>query len=161
MAIAVQVAGLATIKIDGEILGYTRNGADITKEAFFLDVPGDEHGGDDGPPIEIQYLGELCRVRLEMTKYDNTVADAVRRRCKDQTAGQPYSNGVLAGELMFGDAQYVRLTIDCPRQPRNFPVAVPRQPIELNRGTKYSTLICEFECHRNQSTGILYDANVG
>ena len=59
----IQVAGLAPIKVDGELLGYTRNGADTTKEAYWLDVPGDENGGDDGPPIDVQYLGEIARVR--------------------------------------------------------------------------------------------------
>ena len=68
MANLVHVAGLALIKISfggsGYLeLGYTRNGADITHEGFFLDVPGDENGGDEGPPIEIQFLGEIARVR--------------------------------------------------------------------------------------------------
>ena len=74
MAVAVQVAGLATIKIAAAVgsplytLGYTQNGAFITTEGYTVNVPGDENGGDDGPPIEIQSLGETARVRLEFTK---------------------------------------------------------------------------------------------
>jgi len=156
MAVQVQVAGLATIKIDGEILGYTRNGADVTKEGYWLDVPGDQNGGDDGPPVDIQYLGEVARVRLEMTKWEETVADKIRARVKAQAVGQPAD----AGTLMFRDAKYLRLTIDAPNLPRNFPVAIPRMPIEMNRGTKFSTLVCEFECHKNASTGVLFDKTV-
>ena len=69
MAIAVIVDGLVTVKITPyggaqASLGYTRNGVDITFEGFFLDVMGDETGGDDGPPIDRQYLGEIARIRF-------------------------------------------------------------------------------------------------
>jgi hypothetical protein len=61
--------GKATIRVNTgsagvlETVGYTRNGADLTTEGFWIDVPGDENGGDSGPPIEIQYVGEMARVR--------------------------------------------------------------------------------------------------
>lgn len=162
--VQVQVAGLAAIKIDGELLGYTRNGADSTNEAFWLDVPGDQNGGDDGPPIDIQYLGEIVRVRLELTKWNETVADKIRARVKGATAGAPAEVGTLMGR----DSKSVRLTIDAPNLPRNYPRAIPRMPIEMNRGTKFSTLVCEFECHRDgyyeeggeSGTGVLYDKTV-
>jgi hypothetical protein len=148
----IQVAGLAAIKIDGELLGYTRNGADTTKEAYWLDVPGDENGGDDGPPIDVQYLGEIARVRLEFTKWDEAVANKVRARVKGGTAGSPAD----AGTLMAGDGKTVTLTIDSPQLTRHFYKAFPRMPIEMNRGTKFSTLVCEFECHKDGETGQLY-----
>ncbi len=159
MAMTVHTAGITTVKIkiasDSSLplsLGQTRNYAEVTKEAFFLDVPGDANGGDDGPPIEIQYLGEICRVRVELTKYDNTVANLVRARLNGGTAGTPGT----AGSLMFAGTNIVRLVLDNANDPRNFNRAIPRMPIEIGRGTKYSTLICEFECHKD-SAGLLYD----
>jgi hypothetical protein len=36
-----------------------------------------------------------------------------------------------------------------------FPFAIPRSPIEFNKGSKFARLMLEFECH--QSGGILWD----
>lgn len=149
MATAIQVAGVAIVKVDTgaadalEELGRTRNGADNTFEGFFLDVPGDDHGGDDGHPIDIQYLGEIARVRLELTKWDTTVADKVRPRFKGKPVGRVSGHG----QLLIQDQFYYRLLLDCDQAPINFPCAFPRMPVELNKGTKFSILVVEFECH--------------
>jgi hypothetical protein len=149
MAITINVADTAIIKVGTgsqgalEELGRTRNGADLTFEGFFLDVPGDDHGGDDGHPIDIQYLGEIARVRLELTKWDASIADKVRPRRNGRAFGRVTGHG----ELMIQDGLYYRLLIDCANLPKNFPCAFPRTPIELNKGTKFSILVVEFECH--------------
>ncbi len=159
MAVAILVAGLADIQVftagaTAERLGYTRNGAETTKEGFFLDVPGDQLGGDDGPPIDVQYFGEIVRVRCELTKFDNAVADELKSRTLNGTAGAP----VAAGSLMFGAAdKAIRLCIKSAGDPINFLRAFPRFPIEQNRGTKFSTLKIEFECHAN-AAGVVYNA---
>lgn len=160
MAIAPQNAGVSTVnvKYTGDPtpapLGRTRNYVEITKEAFFLDVPGDRFGGDDGPPIEVQYLGEIARVRMELTEYDDTVADKIRARLRAGTAGVPGT----PGGFMFAADLGLRLTIKNANDPRNFNRAFPRMPIEIGRGTKYSTLILEFECHED-GNGTLYDTD--
>lgn len=165
MAISVQNAGAVLVKIDDgaggglQSLGYTRNGADTTKEAFFVDVPGDQNGGDEGPPIDIQYMGEIARVRLELTKWDSTVAALVSARVSAATDGQP----ATAGTFMFAQTKYCRLVLDgggaFTSLDMNFPLAIPRMPIELNRGTKFGILVCEFECHKNAS-GVLHNTTV-
>ena len=157
MAAAVQIAGACEIKVatnGGSLqsLGYTRNFADVTKEAFWVDVPGDENGGDEGPPIEIIYLGEIARVRLELTKWDATVAAIVKARLSGGTAGTPGSTGTA----MFAGSKDLRLLLNAANDPRNFPRAIPRGSIEIGRGSKYSTLVCEFECHKDGS-GVLYN----
>lgn len=160
MTAAIQVAGAARIFVDiaGTMteLGYTRNGAEVTKEAQWLDVPGDVNGGDEGPPIDIQFLGETARVRLELTKWNPDAAAILMKRSKDAavTAGTPMD----AGTLMFA-SNAMRLCILAENNPRNFPRAIPRQPVEINRGTKFSTLVCEFECYANDA-GLLYDATI-
>lgn len=157
MAATVNNAGLASIKIDAgsglTLLGYTRNGADVSEDAYMTDVPGDENGGDEGPPIEIQIMGETARVRLELTKWDTTVADLIRARVRAATAGTPPT----AGTMLFSGTKYFRLLVHGVALPQNFPVAIPRAPIEINKGTKFATLVIEFECHKD-SNGVLYNS---
>jgi len=159
MAVAVQVPGLATIKVGTgaesalETLGYTRDGANIRPKAYYQDVPGDENGGDQGPPIDVQILGETATVRLELTKFDETVAAKVRARCASGTEGTPST----AGTLMFGDSKTIRVLVHTVTLPMNFTRCFLRNDIELNKGTKYTTLVLEFEAHKDGS-GVLYNS---
>lgn len=161
MAAAVKVAGLSTIKVGTgvggalETLGYTRAGGEVRSQAFYIDVPGDENGGDQGPPIEIQYLGEIARIRLELTKWDTTVGQSIRSRLLGGTEGTPGS----AGTLMFSESKTVRVLISNANAPMNFPRCFLRGEWEINLGTKYSTLVLEFEAHKD-ANGILYNATI-
>ncbi len=151
MPVGIQVSGLASVVVEGTLLGYTRNGVEIVHDAFYLDVPGDENGGDDGPPIDIQLLGEIDRIRCELTKWDNTVANVIRSRVK--TGGGIAGIVPNTGVLMFGDALYFPLAIiPAYRLPFNYAYAFPRSAVEENRGTKFATLVVEFECHKNPGT---------
>ena len=135
-------------------LGFTRNFAEIRKEARFLDVPGDENGGDDGIPIDIQYLGEIAIIRLELTKYDTTAANHVRARLDGVTTGV----NATIGALVLSATNTMRLLLKSPTLPFNFPLVVPNGAIEIGIGTKYSTLICEFTAYPNATSGLLYNA---
>lgn len=155
MATAVSNAGLCTIKIlipggSLETLGYTRNGAEPTEEAFFIDVPGDENGGDEGPPIEIQYMGQIARIRVELTKFDVAVLAKVRKRIHTATLGTP----ATAGTLMFAGTKDFRLLLHSPNDPRNFPRVICRGAIESNNGTKWQSWSMEFEAHKD-ANGVL------
>lgn len=164
MAIAVVQTGPANVKVGTgvasalEQLGFSANGVEITETALFLDVPGDQNGGDEGPPIDVQFLGQIDRVRMELTKYDIAIANKVRTRLNNiaspETAGVPGTSG----SLIAGSSLFYRLLIEPTTQPRNYIAAIPREPIEVNRGTKYSRLIIEFECH--SFNGTLWDTTV-
>lgn len=164
MAVVSHVAGLATVKInDGtgpglQTLGYTRDGVEISEETFWGDIPGDERGGEQGPPVEIQWFGAIARVRCELTKWDDAVATLVRAAIPSNTAGSPYSSSG-AGTLVFSGTKYFRLLIASPTEPRNFIVAIPRSNNEINKGTKFSTQVFEFECHAD-SSGVLWNTAV-
>jgi hypothetical protein len=168
MGYQVQVAGKTLVKVGTgtagalENFGYTRQGAETRREAYWINIPGDEHGGDEGPPIDIQYLGEVAFVRCEMTKFDADVFRRIAARVKGATAGVPAS----AGTLMFtpdstnpATTNAIRVILSNTAAPVNFPRAIPRAAIELNVGTKYSTALVEFECHKD-SNGTLYNTNV-
>jgi len=153
MAAAIQVAGPVEVKVDSSTLGWTANGVEATAEAFFLNVPGDENGGDDGPPIDVQYLGEIARVRVELTKWDETVASPVLSRLSAGSAGTPGT----VGTLMFTASKTFSLVLAGTITTYTFPRAFARNNIEVNRGSKFSRLIIEFECHKN-ADGLLYSS---
>jgi hypothetical protein len=159
MAQQVHIAGAALIKVGTgsagalEELGYTRNGANIRPEGYFLNVPGDQNGGDDGPPIEVIYMGETARVRIELTKFDSAIADKIACRVRGGTAGTP----AAAGTAMFAGDYTVRVLVSTTNAPINFLRCIPREPVEINKGTKFSTLVFEFEAHKN-AAGVLYNA---
>jgi len=158
MAATVNVPGAALIKIDAgqgsglETLGYSINGVDVTEESYFSNVPGDQNGGDEGPPIAIQYFGETARVRMELSKWDTAVADKIRAKLSSSTAGAIATAGTLLDGSVAND---FRLLIVPTSLPINFLFAIPREPIELNRGTKFARLVINWECHA--VSGVLYN----
>lgn len=155
--------GKATIKVNTgasaalETLGFTRNGGDVSEEAFWIDVPGDENGGDSGDPIDIQYIGEMARVRLELTKFDQAVLTKVMKRLN--AAGKTAGTVGTVGRFVFLNSEFFRLVIDTPTDPKNFVRAVPRAPTNRNMGTRFTMKVIEFDCYKNDS-GVLYDNTV-
>jgi hypothetical protein len=163
MTATVHNHGKATISVDTgggntlEILGYTRNGADVTEEGFFIDVPGDENGGDAGDPIDIQYIGEMARVRLEITKLDVAVMNKVMARLN--LPASPKVRGTIGtpGYFMFLNGATTRLLINTPTDPQNFLRAVLRAPTQRNMGVRFTMAVLEFDCYKN-ANGVLYNS---
>ncbi|HEV3342604.1 MAG TPA: hypothetical protein VG125_19685 [Pirellulales bacterium] len=163
MALAVHVAGLGgvLVQVDDntgpglQSLGYTINGAELSEEPFHVDVPGDQNGGERGPPIEIQVVGEVDHVRLEMTNYDEAVLNLVRANIPTATAGQFASTNV--GQLLFANTKYFRVRLNGGNEPRTYNRAIPRGAREINKGSIYSRAVVEFECHKDAS-GVIYTA---
>jgi hypothetical protein len=158
MAESVFVPGAAPIRVGTgaadalELLGYTKRGADLRFESMSVDVPGDQNGGEQGPPIDIEYLGDIAHVRLELSKVDKAVRDKLMNRLKGGTAGTPGA----AGTLVFQDSKAFRLVIDSPGDPYDFGRAtLVKTPHELNVGTLYQTVVFEFVCYKN-AAGVLY-----
>jgi hypothetical protein len=161
MAITVHNHGLASIKVGTgsagalEALGFTRNGADVSEEGFWIDVPGDQLAGDSGPPIDIQYVGEMARVRLELTKFDTAILAKVMKRL-NEVAKVTGAHGTI-GRFLFLNALTYRLVIDTPTEPKNFLRAVPRAPTQRNMGTRFTMKVLEFDCYADDS-GVIYNA---
>lgn len=150
MAVTVNVDGPATVKTGTgtadalETLGLSINGIQIFEGAFFYDVPGDANGGDDGPPIALQFLGRIDRVRMELSSFDTAVADKVRRRLNDDGA---VGDVATPGTILDATNNGFRLLILPTNRPINYLFAIPREPMEINKGTKFSHLVIEWECH--------------
>lgn len=164
MAVTVNVAGLATIKLAVaagtplNTLGYTQNGAQITFEGYQENVPGDENGGDAGPPVDVQYLGQTARVRLELTKFDTTIAQSILARLPAGTLGSPVAT-TTPGILLFASSQFFRLLIHSVTSPYNFPCATFVQPPhEINIGTRFSRYVVEALCYKHPTSGVLFNS---
>ena len=159
MANTIQVDGLATIKIASpaagslETLGYTINGVEITEQVFTEEVKGDENGGDPGPPIDIQYLGEVHTIRMTLTKYDEAVLNKVRAGIAGGTAGTISTSGTL----YFQGTVAWRLLIHSVNRPRNYINVVFQEPKEINKGTIHSKAIIVAKAYYG-AAGVIYNA---
>ena len=159
MAITIQVDGPALIKIASpaagslDSLGYTENGADIEEQLFPYNVVGDQNGGDAGPPIDIQYMGEMHRIRLLLTTYDEAILNKIRAGLAGGTAGTPGT----AGTLYFQDTKAFRLLIHTTNRPRNYGRVVFTEAKSINKGTKHSKALVTALAYKDGS-GVLYDA---
>ena len=161
MTVQINKAGFSTIKVNCgaglQILGYSLDMVDERDQAYWHDVPGDLHGGPQGPPIDSQLLGRLLHVRVELSKYDEAVLKKLRHRLATNNNSV---EGVLAdseiGMLAFQDNKSIAVYVASANQPRYYSKCILREPIEVGRGTKFSTLILTFEAHRNQTSGAYY-----
>ena len=99
----------------------------------------------------MQYFGQIDIVRLDLSKYDTAVLAKLDCRLLGGTSGSVGTPGTL----IFGGSKYYRLLISPTTGPRNYLGATPRQAIVHNRGTKFSRLRIEFECHA--ISGVLWN----
>lgn len=158
MATAVIVAGPVLVRTGStpttfalEDFGYSANGIEIIEEPLELPVPGDENGGDEGIPIDIQYLLERHIIRMELTKFDSAVATRIGVKFKGDVAGVM---GTI-GRLFNGGSGTFRLLLTATALTRNYLAARPRN-IEAIYGSKFTRLRVEWECL--PSGGVLYNA---
>ena len=160
MANQVVVKGVTEVRVNTgsayEVLGYSRDQVEIREEAFYADVPGDQHGGPEGPPIDVQFLGRVDHVRCELTKFDAAVALKLSSRLSGVATGAAVATANI-GDLMIQDSKDFAVFLNNASDPRVYANCIIRQPIEVGAGTKFSTLILEFEAHRTQATaGTIY-----
>lgn len=162
MAEAIQVPGAVhiLIAIPGQTLaglGWSNNGVSIIEEKFHENVHGDQNGGDGGPPIDIQYYGEIHRIRLELITFDEAVKKALLAVVSNGTPGiRPEP-----GTLMLASGSYFRCLLR-PRafeingdvtHLRNYPRCFVRGQPEFNSGSKHMRATLELECHAPSGPG--------
>ncbi len=173
MAIAVQVPGLTTVSIKHSLstdslvaFGYTINGVEYSEEPFYSEVHGDEHGGDEGPPIDWQFLGQLAFIRMTLTKFEKSIFEACKARIRliSQNAGnQGTIPAASIGMTLLGDAQFLGVDIDCAKDStysRGWPACLCTGAVEINIGTKAAHAVLEFTAVRNPATTILHNSGL-
>ena len=157
MVATAQTHGVCSVYINYgsglSLLGYSRDGVTPTFEAYRLDVPSDRRGGEAGPPVDIQLMGEIARIRIQFTEWDRAVADEVFPRTILGTLGVP----ITPGTLLLNASNAYRLVLNSSVDPFNFPMAVPLGVIELNKGTRFAELVTEWEAHYSDAAGYLWN----
>jgi len=165
MAVQIQRAGYNTVKVQwygGSLttLGYTLDMTDVSDQSYWHDVPGDIHGGPEGPPIDMQFLGRVINCRIELSQYDADVFKQLKTRVKDAIGGP----GLIAtddiGKLLIQDQQYIRVVIANSNNPLNFPICQLVDAIDEPIGTKFTPAMFSFVAHRNPSSGLIFDTTV-
>lgn len=164
----IQVAGKSNIYIGFPNDGYTTlvklgeqaDEAMLPIENYDHEVPGDRHGGPQGPPIEVQRLGMVVSGQFSLSRWD----PFVRRMLIDH--GVTAIHGRLQdheiGSLLIRDRSF-RVVI-APSKPNpipigqpgagqdaffyNFPAALVSGPVETGQGTKFSMLRFSMRAHR-------------
>lgn len=160
MSETVHVAGACAVKVDVlgsglAVLGYTVNGVNIDEREHVENVPGDEHGGDNGPPIDQVLLPPLHLIHLEMSKWDDAVLAQVARRIKATTSTAGVSTWPV---LMRGSDAYMRLLLLGPNFVRNYTLARPTGDISINGiGLRSSRARLTFEAHVTTATGVMFN----
>ena len=147
-------------------LGTTRDGVGITTDGYFIEVHNDENGGDAGPPVEIQYVGETAKIRVELTKYDPAVAATLEDHFSNSgTPGTPATTGTLmfaasTVQPSVGSGGACAIKIKCagitPNIVRTYTLCVIRDAVEVNRGTKFSTFVLTFTAYKDPTSGKLW-----
>lgn len=154
----------------GEQLDDTR----IEIQQYFHDVPGDRHGGPQGPPIERQILGKVARCVLNLSRFDPALyLQLLQHRAfadNGEIADAEVGSLVLlerAFRLLIKPAKNNALAANHPTYPNvdpfiwNFTCCNISVPISMNQGTKFSALQLVMEAHRapegHNKAGILWD----
>jgi hypothetical protein len=164
MAVAPQAAGTVLVKIDAnqgsglESLGYTINGVDIQEEHRHTEVPGDQNGGEEGHPIEEQWLSSVHIVRLELSSYERLVGEKLHAHLAGATAGTTPTPGTF----ILGASKYFRLLLLSTNTDfiRNYTRAIlAGEPKEINHGTKWRKFVATFKCYPTTpgGAGTLYN----
>lgn len=163
MAPAIQIPGATPISVGTgaanalQQLGFTVNGAEITAENIWEDVPGDQGGGEGGIPIDFQMFGQINRIHLEFSKWDTAVLTKLEA-CVN-------ANGTLStivagtspspGSLILSNNAHFRLLVNPPNAAsliRNYPICLPREPHVVNAGTKWARLIMDWIAYPDLTT---------
>ena len=167
MATSAQIPGKCTVKVDSggglTPLGVSRGGVRLTENVRTLDVSGDARGGDEGTPLDVQYLGRTITVSANLSTWDAAEMARLQNRIRSGVTSPGVISDSDYGRLMIGDGEALRLVLVCDSDPdnfnRNFPVAIARFAIELNLGTRSAEAAVKFECHVD-GDGVLWDTNV-
>lgn len=164
MAVVIQVPKLALVRIAqgaGALadLGYTRNGSEIEQVKNAISVPGDEHGGDEGPEIDAQALPPTYLIRLNLTKFEKSVFEQLEAAVSGGSAGSFAAADI--GALYVGGTKYYRVLISTGDSSwvRNFPLCRPIDAQAYNLGTRFVEGTVAFQAIRNTSSGVIWNTS--
>jgi hypothetical protein len=105
-------------------------------------------------PQDVLHIGDTQAATVERVMVYPTVAAKVLSRCKGVSEGV----APTAGTLLFGESKTVVLAIVGATKTVTFGRAFLRGDWDLNKGSRYSMLVLEFECHKDADGKIWTEA---
>jgi hypothetical protein len=147
-------------------LGVATDSIQITERHYYHDIPGDANGGQQGPPIDIQKLGEVHTINIRFSSWHYGNMQALEQHFH-ATRGE-ITQGEI-GTLMFQSGSAIRLLLETAVEEdvRNYWHCILREPKTFSIGTKYTEQSLTFEAHRvpchqtsEGETGVIYDKQV-
>ena len=168
----IQVAGKSKIYIGFpeddyatvEKIGEQMNDTQLTVNTVFHKVPGDAHGGPEGPEIESQILGQTVTGQLNLSRFDPEVRRKIERHnlfTRDGAVAESEIGALTHRDRSFrvlifpsrenligvGNAGFGATATD-DYFARNFVCCTFETPIAIGVGTKFSQLQLSFTAHR-------------
>lgn len=147
-----------------EKVGENINETQLAVEPIMHNVAGDQHGGQEGAPIEMQALGYRVRGQLQLSKWNPEVRRKIERHNLYATDGAVLDSEI--GSLLLRDRSFRILLKPAKDNPilladagagavanddyfvRNFVCCTIESAIACGVGTKFSVLSFAFTAHR-------------
>jgi len=113
-------------------LGWTLNGINIEAIGFISPIHSDENGGEQGPPIDFQLMGQQHRITLELSKPVMTAMALLEPFYNPNTS----SANIGVGMLLGCSTAWFRLLLMSPGGGtafvRNYPYCTILEPIDYS-----------------------------
>ncbi|MEK9809999.1 MAG: hypothetical protein VW362_06095 [Candidatus Nanopelagicales bacterium] len=161
MATAVHALGKCQILVDTgasnalELLGYSEDQVTIEERVFRHDIHSDEYGGGEGPPIDVQYLGEVHYITMSLVNYDIAIYKKIQPKIYGGSLGVSPNPGSLMGEGSLAFRLLLKPITDpygvpTANEPRNYLLAFPFSSVRWAMGTKATRVPLVWEAHATQ-----------
>ena len=134
VALAANTAGTVGSFTD---LGINRDAIPINIEVKFLDVPADDYGGEAGTPADVQILGGIATIDLELTKFELATIEKYLLGHLVTTAGTFEELGTFLRQQSKGFA--LKLTSTRAVRQFDFGAFIGGQPSGVSQGVRYSS----------------------
>lgn len=160
-SVKVNVPGAVNVQISGIYgvtglvnLGYTSDGVEISHREFMIEVKSDRYGGEQGPQIDKQVLGNEAEIKLTLVEFNAEYLNLLMSRLPGNAAVAAlpgkiitpgtlaWSNGGLIRCLMYGLIDLAAVTAgtaiaEC-LTPRNYPFCHITDVVGFNIGTRHA-----------------------
>jgi hypothetical protein len=107
-----------------QFLGVTRNGIEINEQAFISELKSDYGGGEQGPPTDYQYLGEMHSIVAELAQWNPEVLAVLETR-----VNAAYALTRTKGQLLRCSGAYFRVLFLAANFGRNYTNVYINEPI--------------------------------
>jgi len=141
-------------------LGVATDTLEITPRPFYNDIYSDQYGGQQGPPVDVQYLGETIDINFSLTTWNETAINLLKQRAINQVRGVVSQNEIGSFTLKSHSIRFLINTQDTD-DIRNFWCCLARQPVPIGMGTKWAEYRISLTAYRppcyHPNSGVIED----